>query len=140
MYLGPSQQSKGFRFYDPETRTTFESRDVIWFDATPFYAKVQEPTPQGTQASDQDPFEVVPEQDEPFEVKFPESPPIPPSEKVPQEQESPSQVEPRRSRRLQGLEPSVHLTFPWSCRVAPRDYHSTSLATSHEVPGKGPMV
>ena len=65
MYLGPSASSKGYRFYDPETRKIFESRDVIWYDSTPFYSKEPTPTPDATIASEQDPFEETKDEEEP---------------------------------------------------------------------------
>ena len=64
MYLGPSASSKGFRFYDPKTKKVFESRDVIWYDDTPFYAKQPDPQPTRTIASEQDPFEVLKDEEE----------------------------------------------------------------------------
>jgi hypothetical protein len=58
MYIGPSATSKGFRFYDPEARTIFESRDVIWYDTIPFYAQEPNPKPDSSSAQFQDPFQV----------------------------------------------------------------------------------
>ena len=68
MYLGLSESSKGFKFFNPQTRKTFESRNVIWFDFTPFYARVQESTPRGPTPHEKGPFEVVPELEESFHL------------------------------------------------------------------------
>ena len=65
MYLGPSPTSKGFRFYDPATRKIFESRDVIWYDCTPFYAKEPDSQKDVSLASEIDPLAVEQDHEEP---------------------------------------------------------------------------
>jgi hypothetical protein len=112
MYLGPSATSKGFRFYDPDTRKVLESRDVIWYDSTPFFSKLQD-KPQEGEVPPEDPFEEVPETEAELDMelaKFPEPQP----ESGERDDEAPTRApspepEPRRSRRLQGFDPVANL-------------------------------
>jgi hypothetical protein len=136
MYIGPSATSKGFKFYDPESRKIFESRDVIWYDAVPFFAREPNPKPESTNAQFQDPFEVEGEEEDdsddytlPVSFTSPEVIPPParpiehadahgiapehePAPEVPQNnQDAPSNQNQdqgtRVSRRLQNLAPEV---------------------------------
>ena len=112
MYLGPSASSKGYRFYDPETRKIFESRDVIWYDSIPFYSKDPIPQPDTTNAGEEDPFEEEKDEEEPDSNYIVSQPRITSLEPTPDTiiPSTSSDPEPlRKSRRLQGLQPEVPL-------------------------------